>query len=110
MHAIYIHAYSNRMKRAKDKDDSKLIPFEELPFEITPADDQYVYGQQALNWNERTITFGEDTFGRYTSGEDTFGRYASGEDASGEDTFGEHTFDEDAFDENMFDETPNLIN
>jgi len=90
------------MQRAKDKDDSKLIPFEELPFGITPADDQYVYGQQALNWNERTLTFGEDTFGRYASGE-------------GEDTFGEHTFDEDAFDENafdenMFDETPNLIN
>jgi len=98
-----MHTYTcNRMQRAKDKDDSKLIPFEELPFGITPADDQYVYGQQALNWNERTLTFGEDTFGRYASGE-------------GEDTFGEHTFDEDAFDENafdenMFDETPNLIN
>lgn len=93
MQYTYMHTYTcNRMKGTKDKDDSKLIPFEELPFGITPADDQYVYGQQALNWNERTLTFGEDTVGR------------------GEDTFGEHTFDEDAFDENMFDETPNLIN
>lgn len=101
MQYTYMHTYTcNRMKRDKDKDDSKLIPFEELPFGITPADDQYVYGQQALNWNERTLTFGEDTFGRHASGEDAFG----------EDTFGEHTFDEDAFDENMFDETPNLIN
>ena len=64
---------------------------------MTPADDQYVYGKQALNWNQNTLTFGGDTSGDY---EDTLGEY----------NFGEDIFDEHAFDEHMSDDTPTLIN
>ena len=53
---------------------------------MTPADDEYVYGKQALNWTQNTLTFGGD-FGGYNFGED-----------------------EHALDEHMFDDTPTLIN
>ena len=58
--------------------DSQLIPFDESPvFGITPADDQYIYGQH--NWSDYTISFGFNN----------------------QD---EHTFDENSFDKHMFDE------
>jgi len=62
-HTIYAYIYTcSKRKHTKDVGDSDLIPFEERPFGITPADDQYIYEDQALNWSEGTITFGEETF------------------------------------------------
>jgi len=55
-----VHTYS-RKRRAKDS-DSDLIPFEERPFGSTPADDQYIHEDQALNWSEGTVAYGENTF------------------------------------------------
>ena len=70
----YIHTCSKR-KHTKDVGDSDLIPFEERPFGITPADDQYIYEDQALNWSEGTITFGEETFDEHAFDEHIFDKH-----------------------------------
>lgn len=74
-HAIvhtYIHTCSKK-RHTKDVGDSDLIPFEEQPvFGITPASDQYIYGNQAFDWRESTMNFGEDTFDEHSLDEHMF--------------------------------------
>ena len=68
---IYIHTCSKK-KRTKDVGDSDLIPFEDHPvFGITPASDQY-YENQAFDWRESTMNFGEDTFDEHSFDEHMF--------------------------------------
>ena len=58
----YIHTW-NRKRHTKDGDDSYRMPFEDRPaFGITPADDQYIFENQALDWSEGALAFGEDAF------------------------------------------------
>ena len=47
--------------------------FHENPlFGMTPADDQFVYSDQALNWSEGAVTFGDDTFDEHSFDEHMF--------------------------------------
>ena len=81
-----IHTCSKKPAKPHSKEvgDTELMPFDESPvFGITPADDQYVYGQQ--NWSNHGISFDNNNYD-------------------------EHVFDEHSFDENMFDETPTTHN
>jgi len=71
----FIHTCSKK-RHTKDVGDSDLIPFEERPaFGMTPADDQYIYEDQALNWSEGTITFGEETFDEHAFDEHMFDKH-----------------------------------
>ena len=75
---VHTHIHTCRGRVRSEVGDSQLIPFDESPvFGITPADDQYIYGQQ--NWSDYTINFGFDN--------------------PGELTFDEHVFDKEQFDD-----------
>ena len=77
---VHTHIHTCRRRMRSGVSDSQLIPFDESPvFGITPADDQYIYGQQ--NWSDYTISFGFDN--------------------RGELTFDEHMFDEEEFDNTL---------
>ena len=85
---VHTHIHTCRGRIHSEVGDSELIPFDESPvFGITPADDQYVYGQR--NWSDYTISFGFNN--------------------PDEHAFDEHSFDKHMFDEEQFDDTLTTI-
>lgn len=72
-----MHTYiiCSEKRHTKGIDYSDLMPqnFHENPlFGMTPADDQYIYAEQALNWSEGAVTFGDDTFDEHSFDERMF--------------------------------------
>ena len=95
---VHTHIHTSRGRIRSEVGDSELIPFDESPvFGITPADDQYVYGQQ--NWSDYTISFGFNNPDEHAFDEHAFDEH----------TFDEHSFDKHLFDEEQFDDTLTTI-